>query len=232
MEVMMPTNHASPVVLRRYQQEAINAISTSIEDGGQSNMLRNMIIPTGGGKTLVAAKAVAHFIRQNPSATVIFVAPEKELLTQMMHALETELGSAESFRKIGNFNGYPELQNLKVDLSGRVFFTTLHSWNRTDKSKYKALKRRPLLIVIDEVHWGINAKMFKKVLKFAKRKYRKSVPIIGFTATPRPPNHVSFVEIFKISYAELVRQGYLSRPEVVQIPTNIRWGQFSITADD
>lgn len=219
----MPTNHASQIVLRRYQEEAVNAISNSIEDREQSSMLRNVSIPTGGGKTLVAVKAAAHFSQQNPNSIVIFVAPEKELLAQMMHALETELGSADSFRKIGNFNGYPELQNLKDDLSGRMFFTTLHSWNRTDKSKYKPLKRRPLLIVIDEVHWGINAKMIKSVCKFARRNNRKSVPIIGFTATPRPPNHLDFVEIFKISFAELVHQGFLSRPVVIRVSTNFRW---------
>ena len=179
-------------------------------------------LPPGGGKTLTLACYLVTYI-ENPKNKAILLTPDIQLLVQAKQALVQVLGNDSQLRRIGGGSNHPEIKNLKQDLDGQIFFSTIHAWHRgTNKKIFEHFKKN-LLIVVDEVHWGINATMLKRLVLFCKRDSGEMVPILGLTATPRQPNHVNHSIVISISYAELVHEGYVAKPEILRIPTSTPW---------
>lgn len=210
--------------LRDYQAEAIQIINSSLKHCLNEPILRTIVIPTGGGKTVVFCRCVRSYVNAGTKKVIILV-PNWELGIQAVTALTKELGSEDKIRRIGKAKNNNPLNYLATDLDGDVFITTIHTWHHSDTSCFNQYKG-DLLIIIDEVHWGINQTMMKKVFKFCygdKHSQHCLVPVLGFTATPRNPSHIKQEIIFNITFSNLVERGYLARPIVHNIETGFIW---------
>lgn len=219
---MKQGNSSDPIELRSYQKSAIEDVDKFLENYTPTDGIGYICLPTGSGKTHTIAKYLQTFI-ENKKNKVIWLAPEIELLVQAKQALEMVLGNDDLLRRIGSGSNRPEIKKLKESLDGQIFFSTIHAWHGSaSKHKFKRFKKN-LLIVVDEVHWGINGTMFKDLFKFCRGNNGKIVPILGLTATPRQPNHGNYSMVFSSSFAALVHQGFLAKPEIVCIPTENCW---------
>jgi len=159
---MIPCNLLASIELRIYQKMAIEAIGNFIENYTPSDGMGMICLPTGRGKTLISAGYLATYI-ENPKNKVIWLAPEVELLAQANDALVQVLGNDNLLRRIGTGSNHPEIKKLKQDLDGQVFLSTLQAWHGSaNQQRYEQFKRN-LLIVVDEVHWGVNATMIRNL---------------------------------------------------------------------
>lgn len=70
--------------LRPYQQEAIEAVRADWAAGIRETLL---VLPTGGGKTVVFLRLIVDFLKANPTARCLLVAHRRELVSQPLERL-------------------------------------------------------------------------------------------------------------------------------------------------
>ncbi len=146
-----------------------------------------IVIPTGGGKTFIALKAIA----QLQVRTLILVITE-ELLEQWAERIEKYLGY-----RPGKLSGkYDEIRDITV--------CTYH----TAVKDIERLRDRFDLVIADECH-HVPAETFKEVLFHLSAPYR-----IALSATVERSDgneHLIFLAcgevVYKISYRDLIRYG-------------------------
>ena len=142
-----------------HQNQALSAIFSSIEAG--NNPLASL--PTGSGKSLVAAWLAIQFAKQG---SVLNVAPVKELVKQNTQALFNC-----GYR---NFSIYCAGLKSK-NLSGRVVFASINS---IYKARYLPDFK---FIIIDEAHRV--SRKFSSMFQKLRQRYPNAT-IVGLTATP------------------------------------------------
>ncbi|NXH70722.1 FANCM protein, partial [Hydrobates tethys] len=124
-------------------------------------------LPTGLGKTFVAAVVMYNFYRWFPSGKVLFLAPTKPLVAQQMEACAR--GTQALSRK--------ELWNTK-----RVFFLTPQIMvNDLSRGTCPAVEVKCL--VIDEAHKALGNHAYCQVVRELS-KYTKQFRILALSATP------------------------------------------------
>lgn len=191
--------------LRDYQSEAVSSIFGYFKKG-RGNPL--VVVPTGGGKSLIIAEFIRQAIEQYPGTRITVAAHVSELIVQNAREIAEQCPKARiSFcsAKLG-----------KKDLHGDVVMGTI-------QSMYKSALRyphAPALLIVDEVHLispedGTMYRRFIDELKIINP-YLK---IIGFTATPFRTNHGYihtgenriFTKIcYEVKLLDLISRGYLS----------------------
>ncbi|MCK9619116.1 MAG: DEAD/DEAH box helicase family protein [Methylobacter sp.] len=205
---------------RTYQTQVINQLVVFFKEYETIQGLGLVSMPTGSGKTYTAMLAIRHFIEEHPENKVIWIAPEKELLAQAHNTYKKVFGSIDGLRWIGA--KHAKLRHLNSDMNGQLFLVTTQSWhnprNRAPIEQY----RKRMLVVCDEAHWGVNARMFATIAQFC-REGTAGVPMVGLTATPRIPQQIPHTLISNISFAALVHTGYLAQPYIHKIPTGVQW---------
>lgn len=213
---------------RPYQIDAIEKTLNAIENYEKNDGILFIKIPTGGGKTYVASQIVKDFLNQSSKNRVIWLAPNWLLIQQAYLSLRQVVNKNFLRCCIGNNEkrkSYPDLVELGDDLSGRIFLSSLHTWD--NRSEQFLEFRDNLIVIVDEAHWGLNKKMIRGVRNFClgtrKHKNQHLVPIIGLTATPKKPDHMNFKYAYTISYAELCDQKFLARPVIKRVSTNYDW---------
>jgi len=228
-----------PIVgdLRDYQEEAIHSITTAISQYERTHGLLVLRLPTGSGKTRTAAEFLMRYLQEDEDRWVVWLAPNWILIDQAVAAVWGVMGGPQDLRRTASIpkhtKYFSQLLDGNQDESGRIVFSTLHTWNK----QYK-LWSRPTLFILDEAHWGFNAKMFRNLYKFANHhRLKNPVPILGMTATPKNPDTAdrSLTTVYAKSYAELEQQGVLATPIIINISTNYEWNpiikQGMITAE-
>lgn len=208
------------MILRNYQESAIQQLMAFVQDYQIDEGIGLCEMPTGSGKTLTATSFLKRFLATNPETKILWLAPEWQLLAQALDCFVLALGDDYTIRRIGK--GQQALQHLPDDIDGQIFLTTPHSLK---PSRLKAFNhyRSQMLVVLDEAHWGINAKMIESVFQFCREVQGQEVPIIGLSATPRLAQGIPSTKVVQINYADMVSQGFLARPFVHTIPTNCSW---------
>jgi len=210
--------------LRSYQEEAVEIILTALKNYLKAHGLLFTFLPTGSGKTLVAAEFIKEYLELSSKNIVIFLAPEWELIRQAKDEFSKLGVSDKLFRRIRGDKEHL-ICDLSCDMKGRVFFTTLHTWNKFDNSVFKK-HRKNMVVIIDEAHWGLDKKMMTKVTAFCHdtaARCKVVVPILGFTATPRLPTSMGYKILYEISFMELVSKGYLAKPIIINVSTGVIW---------
>ncbi len=173
---------ASPPELRQYQVEAIGKIEDAIARGVKRIML---MLPTGGGKTLVASTMTA--TRQR----VLFVVPRLELITQTWEKFHQA-----GIHEVGVIQGY----NRLTDASQPIQICS-----------QQTLARREIpaadLVFIDEAHT-----LFNFYADWMTRPEWLATPFIGLSATPWTKGLGKLYQelIIAATSQDLIGQGYLS----------------------
>ncbi|VUC34462.1 unnamed protein product [Clonostachys rosea] len=149
----------------------------------KNSLFNNTLValPTGLGKTFIAATVMLNFHRWTKSAKIVFVAPTKPLVAQQIDACYSIAGipRSETTLLTGDIN--PAIRAEEWE-QRRVFFMTPQTL-MNDLSHGYADPKKIVLLVIDEAHRAVGEYAYAKVTKFI-RQYSNSLRVLALTATP------------------------------------------------
>lgn len=149
----------------------------------KSALLHNtlVILPTGLGKTFIAAVVMYNFLRWYPTGKIIFVAPTKPLVTQQIEACHRIVGINEdsTARMMGN-----NLAKQRKDhwRDNRVFYCTPQTAANDCKSGLLPMKE-VVCVVVDEAHHANGNHSYVNLIK-ELRSQTRSFRILALSASP------------------------------------------------
>ncbi|OTA79746.1 hypothetical protein M434DRAFT_401993 [Hypoxylon sp. CO27-5] len=150
-----------------------------VKNGLFNNTL--VALPTGLGKTFIAATIMLNFYRWMKSAKIIFVAPTKPLVSQQVDACFNIAGIPRSQTTLLTGEISPGLRAEEWETK-RVFFMTPQTLENDLSSGFADPKSIGLLVV-DEAHRATGNYSYVKVVSFLRR-FTSSFRILALTATP------------------------------------------------
>jgi superfamily II DNA or RNA helicase len=204
--------------LHTYQEQALDALRRSLRPGSTALLH----LATGGGKTCVGNAFVAEHLAGSRQNVVVWVTKDWTLLDQAFRDLsEHHPEWAHEARRIGYPRAELALGELPEGERGRVHYTTLQTLQRRH-SEGRLRHLRPSLVVWDECHWADSQPLGRVVRDLARR---AEAALLGLTATPRSPEWSIFKHdpTYSMPFSRLVELGYLARPDVVRVRTNLNW---------
>ncbi|KAJ4287332.1 3'-5' DNA helicase [Kalmusia sp. IMI 367209] len=146
-------------------------------------LFHNLLValPTGLGKTFIAATIMLNFFRWTTDAQIVFVAPTKPLVAQQIDACFHICGipRSETTMLIG---GVAPALRAEEWATKRVFFMTPQTLVIDLKNGYADPKRIALLVV-DEAHRATGGYAYVEVVSFLRR-FNSSFRVLALTATP------------------------------------------------
>lgn len=164
------------LTLRPHQNSCLAAMKAA--DKGQ------LLIPTGGGKTIVGIVDAMNTFKQHKGATIVVVAPRILLAEQLCHEYLQFITDAEVMQvhsgKVREFattnpQKITEWVNTHAD-DNKLIFTTYHSLRRVQEAEVAVHT-----IYFDEAHNSTKKNFFPATMWFANNAERAYF----FTATPR-----------------------------------------------
>ncbi|WP_316206031.1 DEAD/DEAH box helicase [Bradyrhizobium sp. SZCCHNR3058] len=192
------------LVLRKYQRDAADAPYAYWEEKPEGNPL--IVLPTGGGKSLVLGTICQEFIGFEPTTRIIMATHVKELVSQNF----AELLGIWPFAPAGVYSA-----SLKrKELHHQITFGNIQSMFRVAE-KFGRID----VLIIDEAHLvpPDEAAMYGKFIA-ALRAVNPKMLILGLTATPYRIDSGMLTEgddalfddiIYEITIKELIDLGYL-----------------------
>lgn len=182
--------------LRDYQSEAIRLIDKAWIEGKRAPLL---VLPTGGGKTRVAAKLIHRIEQQRRQA--LFLAPRRELVYQASQALR-HFGVQHGIIMSGADHLADKWSRCQVASIDTVLART-----RNDR---RAVPNTPNLVIIDEAHLSIT-KRRQELLDLWPNAH-----FVGLTATPSRKDGKALGVIYDelvepATTASLTEAGYLCK---------------------
>lgn len=183
--------------LRKYQSDGISAVRDRMTAGSRRVVY---VLPTGGGKSLVAAAVCAGVYQRKKRA--VLLAHRDELLDQLSTALKQT--SIPHGLLYGGTPGMPRHPVVVASIG-------------TLANRLKHFKA-PDLIFIDECHHAVSGSRIAKILDaFPNAK------VMGLTATPQRLDGRGLIEMFSDivigpSVSELTAQGFLVPAEIYSTP--------------
>jgi len=220
------------MILRPYQTAASQAADEAMRQG-QSGFC--LIVPTGGGKTLIMADMIHRWLAQWPETRVAVLAHTKELVEQ----------NAQKFKAFWDAQNHVPapigvycagLNRRDTDTS--VLFASIQSVSR--RAMHLGMFD---VLLVDEAHHiptARNEGIWRTFIKDARRA-NPNLRIIGLSATPWRlgtgsiigPTSILHSIAYEIGVADLIQQGYLSplicKGSAVQADTSrlhIRQGEY------
>ncbi|MCJ1334748.1 3'-5' DNA helicase [Bachmanniomyces sp. S44760] len=164
-----PTNLGA---IREYQYNIVSK-------GLYHNLL--VALPTGLGKTFIAATIMLNWFRWTKDAQIVFVAPTKPLVCQQVEACFNIAGIPRSATTMLTGNTPPGVR-AEEWLTKRVFFMTPQTIVNDLKTGICDPKRL-VLLVVDEAHRATGGYAYVEVVKFLRR-FNTSFRVLALTATP------------------------------------------------
>lgn len=149
----------------------------------QKGLFHNLLValPTGLGKTFIAATIMLNWFRWTKSAQIVFVAPTKPLVAQQISACFGVAGIQRSETTLLT-GGTPPGVRAEQWQNKRVFFMTPQTLTNDLKSGIADAKRI-VLLVVDEAHRATGGYAYVEVVNFLRR-FNKSFRVLALTATP------------------------------------------------
>lgn len=146
-------------------------------------LFNNLLIalPTGLGKTFIAATVMLNWFRWTKEAQIIFVAPTKPLVSQQIDACFNIAGIPRSQTTMLTGDVPPGIR-AEEWLEKRVFFMTPQTLVNDLKSGMCDPKKI-VLVVVDEAHKATGNYAYVEVVTFLRR-YNSSFRVLALTATP------------------------------------------------
>ena len=206
--------------LRPHQTQALQAMA--------DNDLGQVIVPTGGGKTMCMIHDVIREISHDFDRTIVVVAPRillaEQLCKEFIEILDVNFSASISYMHVhsgkvkGMFNTTKplEIQEFVESCCGhKILFTTYHSLHRIEESGIDVDT-----IYFDEAHNSVQKNFFPATEYFSNNAHR----CYFFTATPKHSKTVykagmNDTEVYgrvicQIPAPTLVRAGYILPPKV------------------
>ena len=206
--------------LRPHQTQALQAMA--------DNDLGQVIVPTGGGKTMCMIHDVIREISHDFDRTIVVVAPRillaEQLCKEFIEILDVNFSASISYMHVhcGNVKGMfnttkpLEIQEFVESCCGhKILFTTYHSLHRIEESGIDVDT-----IYFDEAHNSVQKNFFPATEYFSNNAHR----CYFFTATPKHSKTVykagmNDTEVYgrvicQIPAPTLVRAGYILPPKV------------------
>ncbi|CAG8061766.1 unnamed protein product [Penicillium olsonii] len=149
----------------------------------QAGLFRNLLValPTGLGKTFIAATIMLNWFRWTEDSQIIFVAPTKPLVSQQVSACLDIAGIPRSASTMLTGGASPGIRAEEWKAK-RVFFMTPQTLINDLKTGI-ADPKRIVLLVVDEAHRATGAYAYVEVVKFLRR-FNNSFRVLALTATP------------------------------------------------
>ncbi|OBT70161.1 hypothetical protein VE03_00512 [Pseudogymnoascus sp. 23342-1-I1] len=138
-------------------------------------------LPTGLGKTFIAATIMLNYFRWTKDSQIVFMAPTKPLVAQQVDACFYIAGIPRSSTTMLTGEISPALR-AEEWASKRVFFMTPQTLEN-DLRTGLADPKKIVLLVVDEAHRATGNYSYVKVIGFMRR-FTKSFRILALTATP------------------------------------------------
>ncbi|MCJ1242990.1 3'-5' DNA helicase [Trapelia coarctata] len=138
-------------------------------------------LPTGLGKTFIAATVMLNWFRWTKDAQIVFVAPTRPLVSQQVEACFNIAGIPRSETSMLTGTIAPALR-AEEWISKRVFFMTPQTIIN-DLKAGTADPKRIILLVVDEAHRATGSYAYVEVVKFLRR-FNTSFRVLALTATP------------------------------------------------
>ena len=190
--------------LRPYQREAIDALYTYFS-GSAGNPL--VVVPTGGGKSLVIASFVREAIEAWRDTRILILTHVRELIQQNFMALVRAWPDAPA--------GIYSAGLSRRDLHAQILFAGIQSIH-----KHARKVQRCDLVLIDEAHLlgRSDDGMYRSFLKELNEINAGLLKVVGFTATPyrldsgmlHEGKDRLFTDIaYTVPLLDMVKQGYL-----------------------
>jgi len=213
--------------LRDYQRAAIDGIYSWFEESAGNPLV---VVPTGGGKSVIAAEFIREVIEAYPSERIMVVTHVKELIGQNHATLLKVWPEAPA--------GIYSAGLKRRDTRSRVLFCGVQSvYRRADELGHFDL------VIIDEAHlippkgWG----MYQQLLT-GLRAINPKVKLIGLTATPYRTDTGKLDDgddrlfhgiAYECSIPQMIEDGWLSpvtnrgvRSEIDTSKVGLRGGEF------
>lgn len=180
-----------------FQLPAVNNVVADFERHAKGRYL--LTIPTGGGKTITAVKAICQMFEigflDKSCEKILWVAHRNELLEQAKSAFE---------KMLKDWPGTPPIelhQNIQLMM-------------RSKEKIYDALQDSTIkLAVIDEAHHSA-ANSYQPIMD------NHNIGVLGLTATPSRHDGRPLAfdhESFSIGFPDLVKKGIILRPEIRKV---------------
>lgn len=187
--------------LRPYQIES----QDRIRDGWKSYQKQILVLPTGAGKTIVAANVAKEHVLAG--GCVLFLAHRKELLDQTIDKFGRAVGLKCELEKA---EFHASEQSSCVVGSLQTFTSRGYRWNPDHFS----------MIIIDECHHSASDSYQNVIKMFPAAK------VLGITATPYRSDQRELGDTFEsiaheVKLFDLIKDGYLSRITIKSIPVAI-----------
>jgi superfamily II DNA or RNA helicase len=180
----------------RYDEFQKDAVEAIVRDFNKKNNGRYLlVIPTGGGKTYTAIKAVGNLYEKEVLSIndkVLWTAHRTELLEQAENT----------------FNNYLNENEILIDIKDSIILKMISSVNQELRTN-----NRIKLVIIDEAHHGA-AKSYESIF------LSNQIGILGLTATPtrHDGKPLEFErESYSIGFPDLVKKGIILKPKVIYV---------------
>ncbi|KAH8725310.1 hypothetical protein GQ44DRAFT_707504 [Phaeosphaeriaceae sp. PMI808] len=149
----------------------------------QKGLFNNLLValPTGLGKTFIAATIMLNWFRWTADSQIVFMAPTKPLVAQQVSACYNIAGIPRSYTTMLTGGVSPALRSEEWK-SKRVFFMTPQTLLNDLKHGY-ADPKKFVLLVVDEAHRATGAYAYVEVVSFLRR-FNQSFRVLALTATP------------------------------------------------
>ena len=164
-----------PINLGRIRDYQYNIVHKSLFN----NLL--VALPTGLGKTFIAATVMLNWYRWTKEAQIVFMAPTRHLVTQQAEACYQIAGipKHETIILTGDVNSSVRAEDWEEK---RIFFMTPQTL-MNDLDRGSADPKRIILLVVDEAHKATGNYAYVQVVRFL-RKHNSSFRVLALTATP------------------------------------------------
>lgn len=138
-------------------------------------------LPTGLGKTFIAATVMLNYYRWTKKAQIVFMAPTKPLIAQQMDACYHIVGIPRQDTVLMTGETAPSVRTDEW-LEKRVFFMTPQTVINDLKTGICDPKKI-VLLVVDEAHKATGGYAYTEVVAFMRR-FNSSFRVMALTATP------------------------------------------------
>lgn len=168
-------------ILRPYQRECVDAIFKTLERVNSCVA----VLPTGGGKTIIAA----YLIKEWPYGNVLFLAHTQELIYQSADKIGLEIGLRPHVEMGIEGAELGTLWDGDMVVVGSV--QSMISDRRLEKYRSHPFN----LIIVDESHHATSASYTKVINYF--RELNPNLKVVGITATPNRADRTALGLVFE-----------------------------------